>query len=243
MKNLIFALPEINCDLGEGVPGEESIFPWIDTASVACGGHFGSEETVRATLELAKKFGKKSGAHPSYPDRENFGRKSISIPKDTLAQSIKDQINLLQSVSNSLGLEIDHIKFHGALYNDAAKDEQLADFLTDFLQKNWPEISVFVAPHSCMLEMASKKGLPHRLEIFGDRAYLDNYKLAPRSLEGSLFIEKVEVEDHLKNIFFKQQIKTLEGHFIPVKANTLCFHGDNPGIQDFLPYLRKTYWT
>lgn len=243
MENTRVILPEINCDLGEGVPGEEFIFPLIDTASVACGGHFGSEESVKKTLELAKKFGKKAGAHPSYPDRENFGRKSMVIHKDDLAKSLEEQISLFLHVSNTLGMEFDHIKFHGALYNDAAKDDQLADFLTDFILKRWPKVPVFVPPHSRMEEYALKKGLPHRLEIFGDRAYLENYQLAPRTQEGSLLTNKENIDSHLKFILFESQIKTVDGKFIPVKADTLCFHGDNPGILEFLSYLRKTNWT
>jgi UPF0271 protein len=243
MNNSPKRLPEINCDLGEGISGEELIFPLIDTASVACGGHFGTEQTIRATLELAKKFRKKAGAHPSYPDREHFGRKSIAISQAELERSLMAQIQTFLQVAGSFGIQMDHIKFHGALYNDAAKDAVLADFLTDFLLSNWPNVPVFVPPHSYMEEFAIKKGLPFRLEIFGDRAYLDTYQLAPRSMEGSLLTEKDKVEQHLKSIFFEKCIQSIEGTHLPIQADTLCFHGDNPGIHQFLPYLRKTYWT
>jgi len=235
-------LPEINCDLGEGVPREELIFLYLDAASVACGGHIGSAESIRATLELAKKFGKKAGAHPSYPDQANFGRKTLLISPEELEISLTNQIQLFLQTADSFGIQMDHIKFHGALYNDAAKDTQLADFLTDFLLSNWPGTPVFVPPHSCMEDFAIKKGLPYRLEIFGDRAYLDTYQLAPRSLEGSLLTEKEAVEKHLKSIFFENCIQSVEGGLLPIQADTLCFHGDNPGIHQFLPYLRKTYW-
>ena len=236
-------LPEINCDLGEGISGEDSIFPLIDAASVACGGHFGTEVSILATLELAQEFGKKAGAHPSYPDKENFGRVSLKITQSELKNSLEKQIEAFLKIAVSLGISMDHIKFHGALYNEAAKDAVLADFLTDFLLTNWPSVPVFVPPHSFMEEFAIKKGLPYRLEIFGDRAYLDTYQLAPRSMEGSLFIEKEAVEKHLKSIFFENCIQSVEGTLLPIQADTLCFHGDNPGIHQFLPYLRKTYWT
>ena len=236
-------LPEINCDLGEGVAGEELIFPYIDTASVACGGHIGTAESIRATLELAKKFGKKAGAHPSYPDLENFGRKSMSLSPEALKSSLMEQIEAFLQAAESLEVPMDHIKFHGALYNDAAKDAVLADFLTDLLASHWPEVPVFVPPHSCMEEMAKKKGLPYRLELFGDRAYLANYQLAPRKSEGSLLTDPNAIENHLKPLFHEGQLQTIDGQMIPAKADTLCFHGDNPGIHNFLPYLRKTYWT
>ncbi len=243
MKKSPYQLPEINCDLGEGVPGEELIFPYIDTASVACGGHTGTEESIRATLELAKEFGKKAGAHPSYPDRENFGRKSMSLSPEALKSSLIEQIQAFLHVADALEVPIDHIKFHGALYNDAAKDAELADFLTDLLGSQWPKVPVFVPPHSCMEEMSKKKGLPYRLELFGDRAYLANYQLAPRSSEGSLLTDQNTIERQLLHLFREGQLQTIDGIMIPVKADTLCFHGDNPGIHNFLPYLRKTYWS
>ncbi len=242
MTNSHRKLPEINCDLGEGISGEELIFPLIDAASVACGGHFGTIETIRATLDLAQEFQKKVGAHPSYPDQANFGRKTLLISPKELEISLTYQIQLFLQIADSFGIQMDHIKFHGALYNDAAKDTQLADFLTDLLLSNWPGTPVFVSPHSCMEDFAIKKGLPYRLEIFGDRAYLDTYQLVPRSLEGSLLTEKEAVENHLKSIFFENCIQSVEGTLLPIQADTLCFHGDNPGIQQFLPYLRKTYW-
>lgn len=241
MKNTPSGRPQINCDLGEGILNEELIFTWIDVASIACGGHYGTEESLVKSLALAKKFQKKVGAHPSYPDLENFGRKSISISQPELADSLSSQIHLFLSVSTRLDLEMDHIKFHGALYNDSAKDAGLADFLTDFLLKEFAGIPVFVPPHSFMQVFADKKKLPHRLEIFGDRAYLDNYQLAPRSMEGTLFTDAETVEQHLKTIFLSSQIKTIQGNMIDVQADTICFHGDNPGILDFLPKFRQTY--
>lgn len=243
MKKPPHTLPEINCDLGEGVLGEELIFPYLDAASVACGGHTGTAESIRATLELAKKFGKKAGAHPSYPDRENFGRKSMFLTPEALKSSLIEQIQAFLHEAEVLDMPMDHIKFHGALYNDAAKVEGLADLLTDVLASSWPEVPVFVPPHSCMEEMAKKKGLPYRLELFGDRAYLANFQLAPRSSEGSLLTELKAIQDHLMPLFQEGQLRTIDGQMIAVKADTLCFHGDNPGIHNFLPYLRKTYWS
>jgi UPF0271 protein len=243
MKKTPNPLPQINCDLGEGVLGEELIFPWIDACSVACGGHYGSEKTILTTLELAKEFGKKAGAHPSYPDLENFGRKSISISNHKLKESLTDQIRLFVDYSQKLDREMDHIKFHGALYNDAARDKDLADFLTDMLADGYPETPIFVPPHSFMQEFAALKNLPHRLEIFGDRAYLDNYQLAPRNLEASLFTKLKQVNTHLTAIFSEGMITTVTGNSIPISADTICFHGDNPGILEFLPFLRQIYWT
>ena len=232
----------INCDLGEGIPIESSIIPLIDLASVACGGHFGNQKTIKDTLVLVKKFGKKAGAHPSYPDRENFGRKSLQISTSDLLQSLRAQISLFESVAEEEKLEIDHIKFHGALYNDAAEDAELANVLVDFLKKEYPKIPLLVPPHSEIEKAAKQKSLPFRLEVFGDRAYQPNYKLANRSIENSLYTKKIDVISHLDLILNHQKIRTITGELFPIYADTICFHGDNPGILDFLPYISDQFW-
>lgn len=232
----------INCDLGEGVPHEAQIIPWIDLASIACGGHYGDQDSLKETLGLVKKFGKKAGAHPSYPDLENFGRKTLEIDPKTLTHSLSDQIGLFVEVAKSVEIEFDHIKFHGALYNDAAENLGLSEVLVDFLKSDFPNIPLLVPPQSELERVAKKFQLPIRLEIFGDRAYLNNYKLVSRKIEYSLFTQVNQVVSHLESIFNSGQIKTFSGEMIPIKANTLCFHGDNPGILEFLPQVRQRFW-
>lgn len=232
----------INCDLGEGISNEASIIPLIDLASVACGGHFGDRNTIKDTLTLVKRFDKKAGAHPSYPDRENFGRKSIQIAHYDLLQSLKSQINLFLEVAEEEKIEIDHIKFHGALYNDAAEDVELAKVLIDFLKKEFPNTPLFVPPHSEIEKVTIQKELPYRLEVFGDRAYQANYKLASRSLKNSLFTNKIEVISHLDLLINQKEIRAITGEHIPIHADTICFHGDNPGILDFLPIVIDRFW-
>jgi len=219
-------LPQINCDLGEGVAWEEEIFPFVDVASLACGGHFGTQESLDASLDLAIKYGKKVGAHPSYPDRENFGRVSITIPNAELIESIRQQIEWFTKSARAHNLALDHIKFHGALYNDAATQTPL-----------------LVPPHSELEKKAKEKGLSIRLEVFADRAYTADYLLSSRSLQGSLLQDITSVEPQVKRLLLEGQLLSMEGVQLPIQADTLCFHGDNPGIVDFLPVLRKRYWT
>lgn len=235
-------IPEINCDLGEGISNEEEIFPWIDIASVACGGHFGDRSTITDTIELAKKFNKKVGAHPSYPDQENFGRKSISISIETLLESINEQISLFLSVSNDLKVSMNHIKFHGALYNDASKNQNLADALTDFLFDEYPNTPIFTPPNSQMESFALKKGIPIMREIFADRAYHSDYSLVSRTVAGSLLSNLDSILNHLSSLFSFGYLRSIEGEKLALQADTICFHGDNPGLLDFLPELRKKWW-
>ncbi|MBN3582325.1 LamB/YcsF family protein [Algoriphagus aestuarii] len=235
-------LPQINCDLGEGIKSEESIFPWIDAASVACGGHFGDQESMAKTLELAKKYGKKAGSHPSYPDKENFGRKSMKISIENLIDSIHSQIENFQKESRDLDISMDHIKFHGALYNDAARDERLADQLTDFLQEAFPKSIIFCSPASFMERFSIKKGLNFKLEVFADRAYNSDLSLVSRTIRGSLLSDYESISSHLEVLFSEGKILSASGDKLPVNADTLCFHGDNPGLNHFLPKIRKKWW-
>lgn len=236
-------LPQINCDLGEGVAWEEDIFPFVDVASLACGGHFGTQESLDASLALASKYDKKVGAHPSYPDRENFGRVSIKIPNAELIESIRQQIEWFINSALSHNLCLDHIKFHGALYNDSAKDSNLATLLTDFLLENYPQTPLLVPPHSELEKKAKEKGLFILLEVFADRAYTSDYLLSSRSQPGSLLQDMGSVEPQVKRLLFEGELLSMEGVQLPIQADTLCFHGDNPGIVDYLPILRKRYWT
>jgi UPF0271 protein len=232
----------LNCDLGEGVDHETLIIPWIDVASIACGGHFGDRNTIQTSLDLVRKFKKEAGAHPSYPDQENFGRKTLNISHEELIDSISEQLNMYEEITTSRRIPMDHIKFHGALYNDAALDPELAEVLVIFLKLTFPDIPLFVPPHSELQRAASRHGLPIRLEIFGDRAYLSDYQLVDRSKDNSLFTQTAQVMSHLESILLLGQIKTYSGHLISVHADTLCFHGDNPGILEFLPLVRERFF-
>jgi UPF0271 protein len=236
-------LPQINCDLGEGVAWEEEIFPFIDVASLACGGHYGTQASLDASLLLVKKYNKKAGAHPSYPDQVNFGRVSLPIPPEELIKQITQQIGWFVTRASAYSIPMDHIKFHGALYNDAAKDPVLASLLTGFLAEFYPTIPLLVPPHSQLEKAAKSKGIPIRLEVFADRSYTSNYQLSPRSQEGSLLQTLESVDSQVNRLIFEGKLLSHTGEYLTIAADTLCFHGDNPSILDFLPTLRKRYWS
>lgn len=242
LKKPIF-LPQINCDLGEGVTLEEEIFPFIDVASLACGGHYGSQESLDNSFNLAKKFNKKVGAHPSYPDRINFGRVTQNIPKEDLFEQIRYQIGCFVECALAHKVPMDHIKFHGALYNDAATDPMLASLLTGFLAAEYPSIPLLVPPYSQLEHHAKLKGISIRLEVFADRSYMPNYQLSPRSQDGSLLQTLESVDFQVNQLIFEGKLMSQTGEYLPIRAETLCFHGDNPSILDFLPILRKRYWS
>lgn len=233
---------EINCDLGEGITNEDLILPFIDAASVACGGHIGDEHSIRDTLNRCIDAQKKAGAHPSYPDPQNFGRKSLHISHKNLLESIRKQLDAFLSIAKQLDFSMDHIKFHGALYNDAAKKTDLAEVLCKFIAENHPSVPLFVPPHSTLEKLAITYQIPIKRELFGDRAYTDQYLLLSRNEKNALFTDLAEVQSHLKTIIEEGKIRTVSGKKIPVAADTICFHGDNPGILSFLPIIRQKWW-
>lgn len=236
-------LPEINCDLGEGMPNENLLFPLIDTASIACGGHFGDENTISQSIELALQHNKKVGAHPSYPDQKNFGRITMNISVNALQKSILYQIQKFQHLAEKANLQMDHIKFHGALYNNAAANLELAETLTDFVATYFPKTPVFAPPHSQLEKCALEKGLLYRSEVFGDRRYQDNYQLQARSVNGSLLISESEISSHIETLMNDGYLLSVAGKKLSLKPDTICFHGDNPGICDFLPIIRHKFWS
>ncbi|PZX55471.1 UPF0271 protein [Algoriphagus ratkowskyi] len=238
MKNLL----EINCDLGEGVQNEALLFPLIDTASIACGGHYGDDQTISNSINLALAHQKKAGSHPSYPDKKNFGRKTMAITDKDLKKSLLIQILKFEQLAEKVGLPMEHIKFHGALYNDAATIPELADSLTDFIANHFHHIPIFTSPHSQLEKYAIEKGLNLRREVFGDRRYGNNYQLIPRSEIGSLLISETEISVQVEKLISKGCVRSNSGKLLPLKADTVCFHGDNPGITLFLPSIRRRLW-
>lgn len=236
-------LPEINCDLGEGMPSEKQVFPLIDATSIACGGHYGDENSMNESIGLAVEYGTKVGAHPSYPDQKNFGRKSMKISMKDLQKSILVQILKFEQLAEKSGLPMDHIKFHGALYNDASANTELADRLTDFIATYFHNTPLFASPHSQLEKYAIQKGLQIKTEVFGDRRYLDDYQLVPRSVFGSHMITETEISPQLETLLENGYLVSDSGKKLYLKADTICFHGDNPGIGDFLPPIRQRFWS
>src|SRR5437868_240094 len=152
--------------MGEGAPGEEQIFPFITSANVACGGHYGDEQTMTIAAARAREHGVRIGAHPSYPDRENFGRQSMSIPPATLRASIVAQITALRRIA-----PITFVKPHGALYNDAHKDAMLSRLLVEAIRESGAELALVCPSRSQMADAARAAGTRVIREAFADRRY------------------------------------------------------------------------
>ena len=228
---------DINCDVGEGVGNENYLLPFISSCNIACGGHAGDANTINEVIELAKKYHVKVGAHPSFPDRENFGRKVINIPPNKLRKSLEDQILLVKESLMNFDLSMHHIKVHGALYNLAAVDEKTAQVVVDTVLECCPEVYLYVPDQSVISKIAKGRGVQIKYEAFGDRNYNENLTLVSRLHESALITQKEEVFSHILAVLNTGKVKTITGKEIPLLADTFCIHGDHKNANTLVKYL------
>lgn len=230
---------DINCDVGEGVGNEKELFPMISSCNIACGGHAGSKETIRWCLELAKEFNVKVGAHPSYPDKENFGRVSMSISDADLIKSIQAQMQLFESVRSKLNTPLHHIKPHGALYNDIAKNEQLSQAFLKSIEAFKDEVYLYLPFNSVVEKVAKKNGYKVRIEAFADRNYNNDLNLVSRKEDNALISNEEEVLKHVLRMAKDNVVKTIKNEDIAMNADTYCIHGDTPSALQILMYITE----
>jgi len=230
---------DINCDLGEGVDNEVDIMPMISSCSIACGGHAGNLETMEKVVGLAKLNGVLVGAHPSYPDKENFGRVSISISAEALKNSIKEQIESLLVILKAKNMELNHIKPHGALYIDIARDRELALLFLESVAAYKEKVVLYVPYASEIAKQAKETGYPIKYEAFADRNYNQDLSLVSRKAPNALIQEPHEVLDHILLMVNKGTVKTASGTAVKLLADTYCIHGDSPTTLQILMYLSQ----
>ena len=224
---------DINCDLGEGLPNDAALMPYLGSCNIACGGHAGDRESILKTLELAKKHQVNAGAHPSYPDTLNFGRKVIPMEKNKLFKSLLEQIQLFSDCCKSLAYPLHHVKAHGALYNQASKDPETADVLVAVMTNHFPKIPLYCPPGSVLMERAKNCGLTTIQEAFADRAYREDLSLVPRDLPGAVLHDPQAALKQVLDIS-AGFVETDTGKRFPIKAQTICIHGDNPSALKIL---------
>jgi UPF0271 protein len=215
---------DLNADLGEGDPFDAELLKIVSSCNVACGGHAGDTETMRKTVLSALENGVSTGAHPSYPDREGFGRRSGYLSGEELFTSLKSQINALQSVIEEIGGQLTHVKPHGALYNDAVNDKELADVIATAIAATVPGAAFVGLPNSELQNAAVDHELVFVGEGFIDRAYQADGQLVPRSEPGAV---------HKSLELVLPQAVSLVG-----KVDTLCIHGDTPGAAETAAAVR-----
>ncbi len=225
---------DLNCDLGEEAGNDEAIMPYITSANIACGFHAGNENVMRTTVKLAKQHGVNIGAHPGWNDRENFGRTEMNVSANEAEEIIFQQIHLLAQIAKEEGIALTHIKPHGALYNQAAKDRVLADAVARAVKRISAGIILVGLAGSGLCEAGVEAGIQVAGEGFPDRAYNPDGTLMSRSKTGAVIESPEEVATNALRLI---QDGILFGERV-VRVETLCLHGDNPRAAENARILR-----
>lgn len=234
---------DINVDVGEGIGNESDLLPLISSCNVACGGHAGDSTSMKNVVDLAQKYHVKIGAHPSIPDKINFGRVVVEMRKEALFQSIKTQIDSLLRITNKANAKLHHVKPHGALYNLAAIDIEIAQVIIDVMKTLPPHLKLFVPYNSVIADLAIKNEVSVTYEAFADRNYKDDLTLVARTKNNAIIENSQEVFRHVDNIFTYEHVQTVTGNLVKIKAETFCIHGDNPKAVSVLQFLIKEFKT
>ena len=234
---------DLNCDLGElegddGLNLDLAILPSIHSANVACGAHAGSSERMQLLAFACKATGVSFGAHPGYPDRANFGRRMIPMTKTQIREMLTEQLELSLSVANDAGISLAHVKPHGALYNLAAVDNDVAMTIAETIQSLAPAVWLFGPSGSCLIEAGRKLNLRTRSEIFADRNYQADGTLVPREHPEAVLHDPDKVIQRAISMVRTQEVMSLEGTRIPLKAETICLHGDTLNAVNLAKRLR-----
>ncbi len=214
---------QINCDLGEGIGNDAELMPYIDEANIACGFHAGDAFTMRETVALCIRHKVKIGAHPSYLDRENFGRKEIELSPEEIYLLVRKQVETLKKITEQAGAKLNHVKPHGALYNISAKNEAVAKAIAKAVKDIDSSLILFGLKNSHSIAAAKNIGLITAEEAFADRRYESDGSLTPRSQPGACFTKIQDVLNQVEKI----------------KADTWCIHGDGPYAVDFAKALHE----
>ncbi|MDA8685482.1 5-oxoprolinase subunit PxpA [Robiginitalea sp.] len=232
---------DINCDVGEGLGNEAKLMPLIHSCNIACGGHAGSVETMREVIRLAIDYEVKIGAHPAYPDKENFGRKTLSMSAANLTATIVSQLHSIEQVLAEVGGQLHHIKAHGALYNDIAVQSDLAKIYLNSLKGYRDRVVLFAPCGSTFVTQARDAGFTIWEEAFADRRYLSTGVLAPRNTEGAVISDPSLVWQQLQSLIKDKRVKSSEGAWIYMQPKTYCIHGDTAGAHEILLYIAQMF--
>jgi 5-oxoprolinase (ATP-hydrolysing) subunit A len=236
---------DLNSDLGESfgpwVMGQDAaIMASITSANIACGFHAGDPGVMRQTVALAKDRGVAIGAHPGFPDLVGFGRRPMQASPSEVEDLVLYQVSALAGIARAQGLELQHVKAHGALYNMACTDRPLADAIARGTAAFDKALILFGLPNSELLRAGEAAGLRVAAEVFADRAYNRDGSLVSRSKPGSVIHDRQAVVDRAVRMVTERQVETIDGGTIALHADTICLHGDTPGAADLARAVRAS---
>lgn len=231
---------DINCDMGEGMGNEAALMPFISSANIACGYHAGDTTTMLQTLELCKKYKVAPGAHPSFLDRANFGRREIQLPVTELYELIIQQLLIMQEMADMADLPLRHVKPHGALYNMSAREPLIAQVIAKAVKNFNSRLYLVGLSGSCSIEQAIEIGLNTISEVYADRTYQDDGTLTPRTQTGSMITDPAMAAAQVLEMIREGTVTTINGNKIPIVAETVCLHGDGPHVLQFAETIYTT---
>lgn len=231
---------DINCDMGEGVGNEEALMPFISSANIACGYHAGDANSILHTLELCKQYKVAPGAHPSFLDRANFGRREMELPVTELYELIIQQLLIMQEMADMADVSLRHVKPHGALYNMSARDPLIAQVIAKAVKNFNSQLILVGLSGSCSIEQAIEIGLDTISEVYADRTYQDDGTLTPRVTEGAMITDPAKAAAQVLEMVQEGTVTTVSGSKIPIIAESICLHGDGPHVLEFAKTIQQT---
>ena len=234
---------DLNADLGESfgaytIGMDSEVLRYITSANVACGFHAGDPVVMQKTVALAQGCGTAVGAHPGYPDLMGFGRRNMKISPDEAKAYIKYQVGALTAFTKAAGIKLQHVKPHGAFYNMAAVDAKLAEAICRGIYEVDPELIVLGLAGSEHIKAAQAVGLRAASEVFADRGYMDDGTLVPRSMPGAMIHDRALAIERTVRMVKEGCVETITGKIIPIQADSICVHGDNPDAIGFTSRIR-----
>jgi UPF0271 protein len=234
---------DINCDMGESygawtMGNDEALMPYVTSASIACGWHAGDPQVMRRTVTLANTHGVRIGAHPGYPDLLGFGRRPMQLSPGQAKDYLLYQIGALAAFAKAQGLRLQHVKPHGALYTVAAKDRALSEEIAEAVVEADPTLILVGPPESELVRAGQAAGLRVAREGFGDRAYDEDGRLVSRRLPGALVTDPDAVADRVL-MMLEGKVKAITGRMIALTVDSICLHGDTPGVAAIAKRLRE----
>ena len=230
---------DLNVDLGEGAGHDAELFELISSANVATGFHAGDADTMHAAVLAAKACGVAVGPHPSFFDRENFGRKELKVSLEEVFDAVAYQLGVFQAITTAAGVRPNHVKPHGALYNMAVRDRKLADAIARAIKSVDTKLILFAPDNTDLARAGEAHGLQIAHEVFADRNYLADGSLVPRSRADALLTDPVEAAKRVLRMLREGKVRSVEGDDVNVRAETICVHGDTPGAVEFARELRS----
>jgi 5-oxoprolinase (ATP-hydrolysing) subunit A len=236
---------DLNCDMGELPEAiadgtQESLMPSLTSVNVACGGHAGDEQTMKTTIEQALRWKLAIGAHPGYPDRANFGRLELDLPPNEIVASIFEQVRALAEIAAGRGVRLAHVKPHGALYNQAVRNREIAKAIAEGVARWNLDVVLVGLAGSPMLDVFREAGFAVAAEAFADRRYEPDGTLRSRKFEDALIRDPDEAGRQALSIVDRGVVIASDGSEVAVEAQTLCIHGDTPGAPQIAAAVART---